>query len=416
MNYFQLSLRNIFRHRRRSLVTIFTICLGFTALGVIGGVLSNIFSRLKAREIVVEKLGHITFAKAGFFENGKMEPEKYLWSKEQLRALITLFKADSEVVLASPRLRMFGIASNGKSSTIFITEATVPEDDQNLVKTPIDGRTENPGAIFLSQGTGHTSQVAIGSELSHMLGVTKGETLTLLLNTKDGMANAVDVEVADVFNTGNPATDDKFILTNFSLAQQLYDTEGAERIVVTLKNPEDLGKVKERLLRTAANAGFSLEAKGWEEQSKSYGKVKTMFGVIFRVLTIIITGIVLLTLLNTMQMAVSERTKEIGTMRAIGMLKKGVIRLFCTEGMLIGIIGCLLALPFLFLISGILQAANITFIPPVASSEVPLVLLLEPQRIVPVFVLFCVASVFSSFLVSRRIANQKVVDSLMQMN
>jgi len=141
-----------------------------------------------------------------------------------------------------------------------------------------------------------------------------------------------------------------------------------------------------------------------------------MFGVIFRVLTIIITGIVLLTLLNTMQMAVTERTKEIGTMQAIGMLKKGIIQLFCTEGILMGFLGCLLALPILFLISGILKAANITFIPPVASSEVPLVLLLEPQQISLVFGLFCLASLVSSFLASRKIAHQEVVNSLMYMN
>jgi len=193
-----------------------------------------------------------------------MEPEKYLWSKAELQSLLTLLKTDEEVVLASPRLRMFGVVSNGKSSTIFITEATVPEDDHNLVQTPVDGRTENLGAVFLSKQAAHTSQVAIGSELSHMLGVTKGENLTLLLNTKDGMANAVDVEIANVFNTGNPATDDKFILTNFSLVQQLYDTKGAERIVVTLKNPDDLSSVKARLLQKATKAGFRLEAQGWD--------------------------------------------------------------------------------------------------------------------------------------------------------
>lgn len=103
-------------------------------------------------------------------------------------------------------------------------------------------------------------------------------------------------------------------------------------------------------------------------------------------------------------------------MRAIGMLKKGIIRLFCTEGILIGVLGCLLALPFLLLISGILKAANITFVPPVASSEVPLVLLLELQQIASVFGLFCLASLVSSFLVSRKIAHQKVADSLMHMN
>ena len=416
MNYFQLSLRNILRHRNRSLVTITTVCLGFIALGVIGGVLTNIFSRLKGQAIVIEKLGHITFAKEGFHENGKLNPEKYLWDKPQVAGILQTLRADPDVVIATPRIKMYGIASNGKASTIFITEAIVPDDDQQLIKTPIDGRIEDAGTVSLSSEKARFSEVAIGSELASMLGVKKGEHLTLLATTKDGQANAVDVDVATVYNTGNPGTNDKFVLTDFTLAQQLYDTEGAERIIVTVKQPEKVLEVKERLLSKLKSAGYLVEAKGWEEQSLTYNKVKMMFGAIFRVLTIIITVIVLLTLLNTMQMAITERTREIGTMRAIGMLRRDVIKIFSIEGVMMGIIGCMVAVPILFLISNLLQVANITFIPPVASSAVPLVLKLDPQKLVFVFVVFTIAALISSFLVARKISRQKVVDSLMQFN
>ncbi|MBE7169192.1 MAG: ABC transporter permease [Williamsia sp.] len=415
MNSIQLSFRNILRHRNRSVVTIMTVCLGFTALGVIGGILGNIFSRLKGQAIVAEKMGHITFAKQGFFDNGKLEPEKYLWSKQELAGIMQILKADPEVALATPRLRMFGIASNSKSSTIFITEAIVPEDDQQLLKTPIDGRTEK-GMMSLAPQKGTHPKVAISEELSHMLGIKKGQNITMLTTTKDGMANAVDADVENVYNTGNPATNDKFILSDYTLAQNLYDTDGAERVVATLKHPEKLAGVKAALTSKLNQAGYKIEARGWDEQSPSYKKVTTMFGVIFRVLTIIITVIVLLTLLNTMQVTVNERTKEIGTMRAIGMLKRGVIKIFCIEGLMMGIFGCIIALPILFLVSGILQASHASFVPPVASTSIPLVLKLEPQKIIPVFVLFCVASLLSSFIVSRRISNQKVVNSLMQFN
>lgn len=415
MNLIQLSFRNILRHRNRSIVTILTVCLGFTALGVIGGILGNIFSRLKGQAVVAEKLGHITFAKKGFFENGKLEPEKYLWSKAEINGILQLLRNDPEVAIATPRLRMFGIASNSKSSTIFITEAIVPEDDQKLLKTPVDGRTES-GMVSLNVQKGTHPQVAISEELSHMLGIKKGQNITMLTTTKDGMANAVDADVVNVYNTGNPATNDKFILSDYSLAQNLYDTDGAERVIATLKNPEKLAEVKAALTSKLTHAGYKVEARGWDEQSPSYKKVTTMFGAIFRVLTIIITVIVLLTLLNTMQMNVTERTKEIGTLRAIGMLKRGVVKIFCMEGVMMAVFGCLIALPVLFLVSAILKATHASFTPPVASVSIPLVLKLEPQKIIPVFVLFCVASLLSSFLVSRRISQQKVVTSLMQFN
>lgn len=415
-NYIQLALRNIRRHKNRSLVTILTICLGFTALGVLGGVVTNIFSRLKGQAIIVEKLGHLTFAKTGYFENHKMEPEAYLWEEKELNEILSLLKSDPEVTLATPRLSLFGVASNGKASTIFITEAVVPEDDKRLIQTVVDGRKGIANMVTIADDATAKGKVAIGSELSENLGIEKGAYLTLLTTTKEGMANAADATVENVYNTGNPATNDKFILTRFDLAQELYDTKGAERIVVLLNNPDQIEAVKMRLLDKVSRAGYTVEAKTWKERSLFYGRVTTMFGIIFRVLTVIITVVVLLTLLNTMQMAVSERTREIGTMRAIGMLRRKVIVIFCIEGVVMAFLGCLLAAPVLFGLSTLLKVLEVTFIPPVGSAPVPITLLFKPSNIILVLVLFTVAALISSFLVSRKITKQPVIDSLLKIN
>ncbi len=416
MNYIAFAIRNIRRHRKRSIVTIMTICLGFTALGVIGGIVNNIFSRLKEQAIIGEKLGHIVFAKEGFFKNGKISPEDYIWNEKELDGILDILRSDPDVALATPRLSLFGVASNGKSSTIFITEAIVPEDDKKLLKTPVDGRTTPLISVSLDNKNTNRSKVAIGSELSENLNLAKGQDLTLLTSTIDGIANAVDVAIDEVYNTGNPGTNDKFILSNFYMAQELYDTKGAERIIVTVKDQDKITTLQQELSDQLRTAGYAVVSKSWEESSMTYTKVKVMFGVIFRVLTIIITVIVLLTLLNTMQMSVAERTREIGTMRAIGLIKRKVITLFCLEGIVMGVIGCLIAVPILLGIATILKSLNVSFIPPVASTEVPINLILKPTSIVPVFVLFCIAALISSYLASRKIAKQKVVTSLMSIN
>ena len=412
MNLIKLAARNIRRHRKRSTVTILTICLGFTALGVIGGIVNNIYSRLKGQAIVVEKLGHITFAKEGFFANGKIEPEKYLWTQDELDRIQAVVRADERVAVATPRLSLLGIASNGNASTVFLTEAIVPADDRELIETPVDGRRRTRGATTLAAGGGQQTDVAIGSELAANLGLEEGDFLTLLTTTKEGMANAVDVDIRQVFNTGNPATNDKYVLTNFELAQDLYDTRGAQRLVVTLHEDGDVDGVRDELVAQLTAAGLSVEARSWDEQSLYYAKIRTMFGAIFRVLTIIITVVIVLTLLNTMQMAVAERTQEIGTMRAIGMQKAQIIALFCLEGIIMGVVACALSVPILLGISQLLKALDVTFIPPVASVAVPIALMLQPKTLVVVFVLFCLAALVSSFSASLRIARQNIVDSL----
>jgi len=416
MHYLKFAFRNIFRYRTRSLVTIAVIFLGFTAVSAVGGMVNNIFSQLKAQAVVIEKLGHLTFAKEGFFLNGKMDPEAYIWNGKELKDIIDIIRQDSEVVLATPRLKLFGVASNGKASSIFLSEGIVPVDDAQLITTPIDGKMNTIGAVTLPQGENRQYEVAIGSELSAMLGVGEEQYFTLLTNTLDGMANAFDAKVAHVYNTGNPATNDKYVLINFSLAQQLYDTNGAERIVVTLKNPERIEEIKNRLLQSISQAGYNAEAYTWKELSLFYEKVTAMFSVIFGVLTIIISIVVLLVTLNTMLMAVTERTREIGTLRSLGMQQGNVIRLFCFEGLIMAFAGCLIALPVLFGISEILEMLKVSFIPPVASSPVPILLKLSPEKLLIVFVLFTAAAVISSYLTSRKIAKQKVVDSLAHAN
>jgi len=416
MSYIQLAIRNIKRHKKRSLITILTVCLGFSAVGVINGMLNNIFSRLKEQAVVHEKLGHLTIAKKGFFKEGNINPEVYLWPEEDLKNILHLIEKDPDVINASPRINLFGIASNGNSSSIFISEAIVPKDDKKLQELPIDGRLEKLKTVSLSDQAKDRSGVAIGEELASSLGIKEGGYLTLLSSTKDGIANAIDVDVQEVYNTGNPATNDKFVLMNFDLAQELYDTKGAERIVVTTSTPNDLPLVKSRLVDQLTLAGYAVEAQSWEERSAAYGKVKTMFGVIFRVLTIIIAIIVLLTTLNTMQMVVNERAREIGTMQAIGMLKKNIIKLFCFEGLIMGIIGCCLAIPVLLILAGFFKVANITFIPPVASTAIPVNLILKPTVIISLVVLFSIASISSAYLAIKKIIKQEIIKSLMSIN
>ncbi|TDE29419.1 ABC transporter permease [Flavobacterium ranwuense] len=417
MNNIVFALRNIFRNKKRSVVTIFTICLGFTALGVIGGMLNNIFSRLKEQAIVNEKLGHFTISKEGFSENGKISPQDYLWTKKELEDIKAIVKSNENVAIATPRLSLFGIISNGNSSTIFISEAIVPIDDEQLSKTSIDGRIKEKGVVSLPTSNNNKKDVvAISAELSKNLKIKEGDNLTLLTSTKDGIANALDISVGQIYNTGNPGTNDKFVLMNFSSAQELYDTEGAQRLVVTVKDFSKLETTQDQVFKALKQKGFKVESKTWDKISLSYGKVKTMFGVIFRVLSIIISFIVLLTLLNTMQMNVNERTKEIGTLGAMGMLKKNIIKIFCLEGLIMGIFGCLIAIPILLLIKLLLQWLNITFIPPVASSEVLIGLIFKAPTVISVFVMFVVASVVSSFFAARRITNQRIINSLNQSN
>jgi putative ABC transport system permease protein len=406
MNYFDFALKSIFRKKHRTYITIFSISLGFCALCVLGGILNNIFSRLKEQAIVNEKIGHISIAKKGFSKNAKVTPEEYIFQEKELNKLVELIRSIEDVELVSPRLSLVGIMYHNNNSSIFISEAIVPSDDEILNKINIDGRTERINQKIKD------NRIAIGSEFAENFKIKVGDELTLLVNTIDGSPNAVDVIVNEIFNTGNPATNDKFILITLSIAQELLGIKGADRIVVTIKKIENINILQKELMKSSENAGFDIELKTWDIISNSYLKVKKMFTIIFRVIIAIISIIVCLMLVNIFQMSISERSFEIASMRAMGLTKQKIEFLFCVEGFIMSLIGCIGAIPILLIIKWILHLLNLTFVPPVASISVPVNIILNMIDLIIVSIIFLFIGIISSLISINIIVQKKINKSL----
>ena len=79
-----------------------------------------------------EGLGHLRINRAGWQEKGKLEPEKYMFSKEDTQKIIKLVTQENGVVLATPQIQVTGIVTNGVASTVFIAQGVVPKDDKTI--------------------------------------------------------------------------------------------------------------------------------------------------------------------------------------------------------------------------------------------------------------------------------------------
>ena len=128
----------------------------------------------------------------------------------------------------------------------------------------------------------------------------------------------------------------------------------------------------------------------------------------------LIGGIVLFTVSNTMNTSVVERTVEIGTLRAIGLRRSGILRLFVTEGALLGVCGALLGIVLALIASAAVNQMNIPWIPPSTVEPVPLTILVwgETRMIVGTTLgLICIA-VLSAWWPAHRAARLNVVEAL----
>jgi putative ABC transport system permease protein len=392
-------------------MTILAIALGYAAINLFQGYVHSTYDGLTNAAIHGEGLGHLTVFKKGYLEQGKLHPEKYQFSREEVERISKIVGQRPDVELVTPRLSAAGIISNGKNSTIFISEGLVPADDA-LVRGDLTRLPSFKGASLTDD---EPAGVVVGSELAAMLDLEQGGDAVILSNTYSGMANALDVKVLGVYNTGTAATNDKTVLITYGHAQDLMDFQGAERLVVLLRNGKS-GKAAAlmagRMRQLLADAGIAVEIRTWNELSVFYNQVKNLFDMIFLFIFSIVLVIVVMSVVNTMSMSVMERTREIGTMRALGFKRYGVKSLFATEGALLGILGSAAGIVIFLAVYAALAVARPTYIPPAMSNPVPLRVDFLGPALAGNVLFMSLLSLFAAFVPARRSAKMTIVDAL----
>ncbi|MDO8891984.1 MAG: FtsX-like permease family protein [Sulfurimicrobium sp.] len=422
-NIFKLALRGLTRNRRRSLVTLLAIAFGFSAIALFAGYTHNVYDGLARQSIHGEMLGHLTLSKRGMRGHGKLDPERYLLTAQEVETIARLLKDEPHVEMVAPRLALSGLISNGRASTIFIAEGIAPaamermqENLQSEQENLQSEQEKNSGLYGNSKkqlDPAHPEVVELSEGLVEMLHLSAGAQAAMLVNTLTGQANALDITVGHVINTGNAGSNDKFAFVSLALARTLLDAEGrADRLTVLLDDVSQTEAVRDRLLPKLHSAGFDVEIQTWQDLSDFYNQVHGMFDMIFGFIFSIVLTVVVMSVANSMGMTVVERTREIGTLRAIGLKQGGVVRLFTTESMLLSLIGCIVGLLITLGVRWGINVANISYVPPNSAGAVPLLVDMDIGRVAFTFVLMGVVGTLAAYLPARRAARKDIIDAL----
>lgn len=415
-NLFKLALRGLMRNRRRSMVTLLAIAFGFAAIALFAGYTHNVYDGLGRQSIHGEMLGHLTVYKKGMRTEGKLDPEKFMLTAVEVSAISKLVKDEAHVEMVAPRLGLSGLASNGRASTIFIAEGIAPEAVEKLRSGALTEEERNSGMfdnMRMRLDSARPEVVGLSEGLAELLHLKEGEQAQVLVNTLSGQANAADITLGKSFNTGNAGSNDKFAFVSLSLAQSLLDAEGrADRLTVLLDDVEETEPMREVLLKKLVAAGYEVEIKTWQELSDFYTQVHGMFDMIFGFIFSIVITVVIMSVANSMGMTVIERTREIGTLRAIGLKRSGVIRLFTLESMLLTLIGCVTGLLIALGVRWGINVANISYTPPNSASAVPLLVDMDTGRIFFTFIMMGVVGTLAAYMPARRAAKKDIIDAL----
>ena len=349
-----LSLRNVFRNRRRTAITVFSIVVGFAAMACFGGFIEFSFEGLRENTIRTQ-LGHIQIYARGYAERRVSDPESVLIADPD--EVMERIAALPGVATVTPRLSFSGLGSTGKTTVNVSVIGVDPKGEEEFsdFETLVAGRPLEPG---------DPDAGLIGEELRNGLGAEVGDWVTVLTSSFDGVVNAVDFRVAGVVRTGSREYDSVFVKVPIALAQRAKETTEVERIVVLLDDTGDLPALEPRIEAVLAELDREFETRRWDELASFYDAVVALYTGVFKVFAGIVGVVVMFSVANTMTMAVFERTGEIGALRAIGARRSTLIAMFLTEGAWVGLLGAGLGVAAAWLIAGAVEMAGGIAMPP----------------------------------------------------
>jgi putative ABC transport system permease protein len=402
MSTLVLAWRNVLRNRRRSLVTIVIATVGCMSILVASGFALYTYEQL--RDGAAREFGHITIANKDYFTHDEETPMQY--GMTDYPALMAKLARNPHVRRLLPRVSLSGLISNGDKSVIFLGYGADIAGEAAIRGQFLQLKA---GTFAPPAGADGSPSVLLGTDLARSLNARPGSGLTLLATTTSGGINAIDVVVSGIVSTGWREVDQRLVYMSVHTAQHLLMSNRISTLAAYLDSTEATPAV----LAELAPADPAHTYKPWWEQAFYYHSVRDLYNRIFGLLGLIIAVLVFFSVANTLAMAVVERTREIGTLRALGALPEEIVGQFLREGALIGSIGAVLGT----LLAGVVVVALPhlgLMMPPPPGRSVGYPLLVNAS--LPLYVFTDAAIIglcaVAAWFVSRKAAKKPIVEAL----
>jgi putative ABC transport system permease protein len=400
-----LAFRNVFRNRRRTVLTLLMVGGGVAGLILAGGYFAFMIHGLR-ESTIRNGLGHIQIFTAEHFRRDEVRVLDT--GVDDWQHVAQIVNTVPHVRGVAPRIEFYGMVSNGQKSSVFMGSAVDPDAERSLGfdTNIVSGRN-------LSGKPGHDVEALIGSGLAKSMNVKVGDGLTLLAVTSDGALNGVDVEIAGIVQTGVAEMDARYLRITLSSAQRLLQSNRVTNLVVGLDTTDDTDAAAAALEPRLNGLPQQMVLKKWIELATYYKQVRVLFNGIFLFMGIIVFFMVLMSSVNTLLMAMFERTREVGTMLAMGTPRRWVVALFMCEAALLGVLGAGLGALGGHLMGALLNVSGLHLPPPPGyTTSISFRVLHEAGTTIGSVILVIVSLVIASILPAIRASRLQIVEAL----
>lgn len=390
MLYFRLAWRNVWRHRRRTVIVVTAIGLGLALMMLYDGMIAGFEQAIYGNAIRILG-GNVQVHATGYAAQGGQAPLLVLKNHQQV---IDAALAQPNVIAATRRINTTGMTTSREGAFGVGIVGIEPEREApvSLIAQHVTaGRylTANDQDVVL-----------IGNGLAIAMGVTIGDRITLVGRGAHDQMRQRTMTVAGIYDVGLRDIEKRTVYVSLREAQELYGLDGPTEVAVTL---QQLGQ-EPAVISALPAAAPGIETETWATRFPELQQAINTKGGVMNVFGVIILVIAAIGILNLLLMAVFERTREIGLLSALGLKPGQISLLFVLEGALMGALGVAFGVALGLAINGSLgivgmdysKFASLTEYTALISGRVYPTLGLDKfaQRAVTVFIIAILASFY----------------------
>lgn len=325
MNLFKIAWRNLWRNKRRTLITAASLFVAIFLALIMRSMQLGTYD-LMIDSAVRQYSGFIQIQQKDYQEEQTINE-----SLEYSDSLFSIIGKQKGVVSLLPRLESFALASSGSKTKGIILQGIDPLKDDKM--TGLSSHLVK-GVYLKPKDNG----VVLAQKLAAYLNLNVGDTVVLLSQGYHGVTAANVFPVRGIVKVPNPTLDKRLIVTSVESAQDFYGAPNMlTSVVVNIKSKQDIDEVMKEIKPFLKNS--DLKILSWTDLNKELkqqietdsGSGVIMLGILYMV--------VFFGVLGTIIMMTAERQKEFAVMIAVGMQRRRLSILVFIETLFIGIIG-----------------------------------------------------------------------------
>jgi ABC-type lipoprotein release transport system permease subunit len=397
--YLRLAWRNIWRHRRRTVIIVLAMGLSLGMMMFYDGLMDG-FNNAIAGNAVRVLGGNVQVHAEGY--RAKVDSNPLLPLQDDA-AIVKAALAQPNVIAASRRIQTGGLVSNREGAfpmTIIGIEPEAEAPVSLIAEHIVEGRYVEPT---------DEDSILIGKGLAEALALNVGDRLTMVGSDIHKQNRQRSMTVIGIYDIGIPSMEKATSYISLTEAQNLFGLrDQSTEVQITLQRVGTEEAVVNAL--TPILPGYEVEswAQNYPELSNAVGR-KNIVMDIFSIIIVMIAGI---GILNLLLMAIYERTREIGLLGAMGLKPRQIATTFILEGALMGFVGVIVGVAFGLLTNLSLmqvgmdysQFAGVTDYMALISGKVYPTLGINklPMRAIIIFVIAALAALIPALIASKR--------------